>query len=135
MTPPELNRCPSCQAPHAPDEAFCWMCHRKFWTAPAERPAAPAASKTSEPAPSSVAWTPNVNVPWMQPILIGAFLLLLTGVAVGGGRGTVVLWMGLLPAFFVTALSGFRQPKKMPDSFAGKVEWLLTKVASTVAVM
>ncbi|MFI5346578.1 MAG: hypothetical protein ACHQ51_09415 [Elusimicrobiota bacterium] len=145
MTPPELDRCPSCQAPHSPEEAFCWMCHRKFWSA-----AAKASDPKADPAPApkpATKWVPAPGaVPpsasrdaFTQPVLIGAFILILTGMALSTSTkssvGAPLLWLGLVPAFFVTALSGFRQPNKMPESLGGKVEWLLTKMASVVAVM
>ena len=70
-----------------------------------------------------------------QPTLIAAFILILTGLAMGSGTGTALLWLGLAPAFFVTALAGFRQPKKKPRTFLEKLERFVTRFASVVAVM
>lgn len=128
MTPPELDLCPSCQAPHAPNEAFCWMCGHKFWSDPA---AQPKPRQISADAPSSSASGSR----WTQPVLVVAFLLILTGLTTGHGAGTALLWLGLIPAFFVTALAGFKAPKTQPTTTLGKIERIVTKGASIVAII
>jgi hypothetical protein len=72
---------------------------------------------------------------WTQPILIAAFILILTGLAMGSSNGTALLWLGMLPAFFVTALAGFRSPKKKPETLLEWAAWLVTKLASAFAVI
>ncbi len=132
MTPPELDRCPSCQAPHGPSEAFCWMCHHKFWDASAVQPKSePQQQPAPADAPPLSALAPN----WTQPVLVVAFILILTGLTTGRGAGTALLWLGLIPAFFVTALAGFRAPKTQPTSTLGKIERIVTKAASILAII
>ncbi len=126
---------------------MCWMCGWKLWSgspAPAKPklPALPAEERKPPPNPfPRPAAPPPAAAPaasdnnWTQPILIMAFVLILTGLAVGGGTGASLLWLGLLPAFFVTALAGFRRPKKEVVTLADKIEWVLTKLASTVAIV
>jgi hypothetical protein len=144
MTAEDLDRCPSCQAPHGPDEALCWMCGRKFWSdspAPSKRnpPPPPIEERRPAPRPNPLprpAATPAASDnSWTQPVLIVAFILILIGLALGGGTGSSLLWLGLLPAFFVTALSGFRSPKKKPETLLEMATWLVTKLASAVAVI
>ena len=131
MTPPELDRCPSCQAPHGPSEAFCWMCHHKFWNDPA---AQPKPQPQRQPAPVD-APPPPAGSRWTQPVLVAAFLLILAGLTTGRGAGTALLWLGLIPAFFVTALAGFKAPKTQPTSTLGKIERIVTKAASILAII
>jgi len=132
MTPPELDRCPSCQAPHGPSEAFCWMCHHKFWNDPAAQPKPqPQRQPTPVDAPSPSALASG----WTQPVLVVAFILILTGLTTGRGAGTALLWLGLIPAFFVTALAGFKAPKTQPTTILGKIERFVTKAASVLAII
>ena len=132
MTPPELDRCPSCQAPHGPSEAFCWMCHHKFWDNPA---AQPKPQPQRQLAPADAPQPSALASGWTQPVLVVAFILILTGLATGRGAGTALLWLGLIPAFFVTALAGFRAPKTQPTTTWGKIERFVTKAASVVAII
>jgi hypothetical protein len=148
VTPLALERCPSCEAPHGPEEAFCWMCRRSFWDdrALAPRPA-PSTGREAEPSktappprPASAPAKPTPARPlaedaWTQPVLIGAFILILAGLATGSGAGTALLWLGMIPAFFVTALSGFRPPKTQPKTFVEKLQRFVARFASVVAVM
>ena len=149
MSPEALDLCPSCQAPHGPNEAFCWMCRRRFWDDRAAQPKPRAPFPIEEPEQPSPA--PKLSAPissaaapissaasgdrWTQPILIAGFILILTGLALGSSTGAIVLWLGILPAFFVTALAGFRTPKTSPKTFGEKLERGLTLFASVVAVM
>jgi len=129
MTP--LSVCPSCQAPHDPSEGICWMCGHKFWAspgAPEPLPEPVLVPRTPPPEPE------KARDGWTQPILIVAFILILAGLALDSGTGTALLWLGLAPAFFVTALAGFQQPNKMPDGFAPKLLFILTKIASVLAI-
>lgn len=86
---------------------------------------------SSGPAP-----TPKVERDgWTQPLLIVAFILVLMGLVAGPQKGTALIWLGIAPAFFVTALAGFRQPKQAPDGFLAKFQYVLTKIASVIAIM
>ena len=163
MNPSGFDRCPSCGAMHAPDEAICWMCGRKVWTdretsfAPVARPKVtpmrssaytepPAPAPAPAPVPAPAVSAPAAEAPepggsaaadgrWTQPILIVAFILILTGLALGSGRGTALLLLGLIPAFFVTAIAGFRPAKKTPQTVAEKFERGVTLFASGIAVV
>jgi hypothetical protein len=143
MTAEDLDRCPSCQAPHAADEAFCWMCRRRFWD---DRAALPKASAIPERAPEQrTAHVPQnaAALPpaaaredfWTQPILVAAFILILAGLRLGSGDGTALLWLGLVPALFVTALAGFDRSKKKPETFWEKLQRAVTLLASALAIV
>jgi hypothetical protein len=133
MTPPVLDLCPSCQAPHGPGEAFCWMCHHKFWNDPAAQPKPQHPPKAQPPAQTPSRFGSSEG--WTQPFLVAAFILILTGLAMGRGAGTALLWLGLTPAFLITAMAGFKAPKTQPTTTLGKIERFVTKAASTVAIM
>jgi|GEM_PF-2343116 len=155
-----LPLCPSCQAPHDPSEAICWMCRHKFWASPnapqalietdatADEPAPPpeprpAAPMRPEPKRGPYTQMPPAQAPlheaaadgWTQPIMIVAFILVLMGLFAGPQKGTALIWLGIAPAFFVTALAGFRQPKRAPDEFLPKLQYIITKIASVVAII
>jgi hypothetical protein len=145
MSAPDLDRCPSCQAPHGPGEAICWMCGFRLWMDGGSTPAAkasPASKPEPKPAPKPApvytapkSILPAVETRWTQPVLIVAFILILIGLPLGRGQGTVLLWLGLLPALFVTALAGFRPTPGEPLSAREKLERFITKLASVLAVM
>lgn len=139
MSASEFDRCPSCQAPHAPEEAFCWMCHRPFWNDPAKKTPAAASAPAPVPVPKTApAPAPSASIfndGWTQSVMIVAFILIITGLAQGSGTGTLIMWFGLIPAFFVTALAGFRAPKTEPTTALEKIERFVTKGASIVAMM
>jgi len=154
-----LELCPNCQAPHGPEEAFCWICRRRFWDKPSPRPtsdplaaafghaasrAADAPRRASNPLgapPSSPPAGPLLlaasDSRWTQPVLIGSFVLVMLGLFADsqGGVGTVLMSMGVLSALFVTALMGFRPKGAKPTTLRGRIERALTVAASTIAVM
>ncbi|MFI5346580.1 MAG: hypothetical protein ACHQ51_09425 [Elusimicrobiota bacterium] len=121
MTPPPLARCSSCQAPHAPDEAVCWMCGETFWDARGPRepkreaPAPPPASPIP-PLPPEKRGSGNAAT---RPVLIVAFVLVLLGAATSGGAQAVLMLAGLVPALIVTALSDFPGMKRAPNAGKG----------------
>ena len=135
MNSAELDRCPSCQAPHGPSEAFCWMCHHRFWSEtaappqPRQRPVKTDAPKPAAPPPV------ELGSGWTQPFLVAAFILILAGLTTGGGTGSALLWLGLTPALLITALAGIRAPKTEPTTTLGKIERFATKVASILLIM
>jgi hypothetical protein len=123
------------------------MCRRSFWD---ERAAQPKPRAPAPPAEAPAAAPPRPAAPrpapakspasaysdaWTEPILIAAFILVLTGLGLGKAEGTALLWLGLIPALFVTALSGFRVPKTKPKTPLEKLRRGLTIFASGVAVM
>lgn len=154
-----LDLCPSCQAPHAPEEAICWMCGQKFWKdpnaplasaitmsappppAPAPEPRRPAAPRPFAPPPSPEAVEASARESaaamdrWTQPVLVFSFLLVLAGLAAGKGGGGALLLLGLLPALLVLALSGLKPTLKKPEGPLEWVVWAAAKLAGVVAVM
>ncbi|MBI3563717.1 MAG: hypothetical protein HY079_00815 [Elusimicrobia bacterium] len=141
-----LEKCPSCGAAHSPEESFCWMCHRRFWTetgaepekraAPAPGPApAPAPAPPQAPAAPPAAQSATFLERWTQPALIVAMLFVLGGLVAGRDKGSAFLAFGVLVALFVTAVSGTNASKKKPEN---AWEWVLKiarLLASAIAIM
>lgn len=145
MNADQLERCPSCDAPHGPDEAFCWMCHQRFWddNAPVKR-----ASAVPERAPgrriphipqNAAAVSARDRVEdadrWSQPFLVFALLAIMTGLGLSSATGSALLWLALVPALFVTGLFGFRRPKTKPVTFGEKALAAVMLLANTVAIL
>ncbi|MBI3564600.1 MAG: hypothetical protein HY079_05315 [Elusimicrobia bacterium] len=137
-----LEACPSCQAPHSPGEAFCWMCHSRLWSgeAPAAAPKTAAAPPPPAPAPSPAA-APSARSSasfldrWTQPVLVVSFILIMAGLMLDRQTGGAVLLLGLVPAVLVTALSGLRPAKRKPETAWEWVVFVAEKLASVVAIM
>ena len=158
MTPQELDRCPSCNAPHDLQEAFCWMCHRKLYDLPVlqknfEPLPIPNPEPVAEPDPivppkqkprpvlrpglhpSTKTSQPHTELDGLtQPILIGAFILILAGLATGS-EGRPLLWLGLIPALFITAFTGLRNVNAKPQTVTEKIGWAITQFVGIVAIV
>lgn len=139
-----LELCPSCQAPHAPEEAFCWMCHHKFWRAPSGEAVPDAAGHDGlspvdpvpQPAAAPVASEKAASDSrWTQPVLVGAFVLVLIGLTGGKGVAGLLLGVGQVIALFILAMQGFKKPAEKPQGFWPRFQRGVTVLASTLALM
>lgn len=146
MKPPELERCPSCDAPHAPDEPFCWMCHQRFWdgSAPVKRASAVPEREPGRNIPhvpqnaAAVASRNRADEAdrWSQPFLVFTMLAIMTGLGMSSQAGSALLWLALVPALFVTGLIGFkRRPKAKPVTFGEKLLAAVMLLGNTVAIL
>lgn len=135
MTAEQLERCPSCDAPHGADEAFCWMCHQRFWNE-----GAPSAKKLAHVPQNAAALAFRDRIEdkdqWSQPFLVFALLAIMTGLGLSSAAGSALLWLALVPALFVTGLIGLRRPKKArPVTFGEKALAAVMLLANTVAIL
>jgi hypothetical protein len=119
------------------------MCGHKFWASPGAPPPLPEPPIPRESESAPITPPPPPEAPraekardgWTQPILIVAFILILAGLALDSGKGTALLWLGLAPAFAITALSGFQSPNTIPHGGLQKLQFFVTKLASVVAIV
>lgn len=139
MNAADLELCPSCQAPHPANEAFCWMCRERFWDKGAS-----ASIKTSSPPAhvpqnaAAIAHRAHVEDKdqWSQPFLVFTLLAIMTGLGMSSQAGSALLWLALVPALFVTGLIGFRRrPMTKPVTFGEKLLAAVMLLGNTVAIL
>ena len=130
------DRCPSCDAPHGPGEAFCWMCHQRLWDG--SEPSTNPLRKPSRALQAAAAVRDRLEDKdqWSQPFLVFALLAIMTGLGLSSATGSALLWLALVPALFVTGLIGLRRPKKAkPVTFGEKALAAVMLLANTVAIL